>query len=252
MAKQTDALALPEDFSLVAQVQDMAELQESLEGLEGNIDHFSLARLKTPSGGATQWSVEQADGSIDTPSVIRGVIIAATSTRQRYKQKYGEGGGGGQPDCSSTGPDALAQGVGDPGGPCADCALRLWVGDTNPTCQARRHLLICTQYGLLPYFLSVAPGSVSKWTDYLTKCVPVPAHRLITDVGLVVKESRSTSSPIKYSQVTFAKAGVITDPKEIEFIDGLRHTLGGVAQAAAADEAAAVVERVTNGGDTGD
>lgn len=130
-----------------------------------------LTRIKWPGGGGTTWEIPSARGEIATKE-ITGVILAAHTTRGFWKNPWeGQTGEEARPDCSSL--DGIV-GEGDPGGVCEKCPLNEFGTAVNDKggagagkgCKERRVLFVLPRDGILPYVISVPPGSLAALKSY--------------------------------------------------------------------------------------
>lgn len=177
-------------------------LAEDCDGLE-----FSLDKIKIPSGGGTAFEVPtDEEGETDMVKEITGVILYNHATNSYYKEKYS--GGSNPPDCGSF--DGKV-GVGTPGGDCKTCPYnKFGSGDgKSKACKNRRMLYILQENEFFPVVLSLPPGSVGSYTNYVKRLVSkgLRPNSVVTKITL---KKVASSDGINYSQAVFKNDRLLT------------------------------------------
>lgn len=198
----TDKLApiTDQQFPLLAAGEENAKaVTLALRENVGEVGLFDLSSIKFPSGGGTTWEVE----TLEEPKAekkLSVVILAAQTARAYYATSIEESGGNTPPDCSS--PDGTA-GHGTPGGDCAACPFAAWGSGRDgrgKACQERKQLLILTEYGALPYLLSVPPTSLKALRKYMLALTgqSLPYYGVVTELSLT---KSSNAAGIEYAEL---------------------------------------------------
>jgi hypothetical protein len=200
-------------FAPDAIAETLALIDENL-GSEA-FNPLMFPRIRVPSGGGLEFRVEGASGE-RSARTLDGIIMATRHARAYWKIPYGRKGAGKKPpDCTST--DGF-RGVGDPGGPCADCPFAQFGTATNPdgskgtgqACKDLRQLLILLEGEALPHLLSVPPTSIRKFTSY-TMNLTSARTRYWGGVTRLSLERASSEGGIDYARIDF-KLIVKLDP----------------------------------------
>lgn len=196
-------LAQTSGYAALANRADMdTTFAEDCDGLE-----FSLDRIKIPAGGGTAFEVPtDEEGTTDMVKEITGVILHSHSVNSYYVQKYS--GGSNPPDCGSF--DGKT-GTGNPGGVCKDCPYnKFGSGDgKSKACKNRRMLYILQENEFFPVVLSLPPGSVGSYSNYVKHLI----SKGLRPGGVVTKISlkKSTSADgISFSQAVFKNERLLT------------------------------------------
>ena len=217
-----------------------AIIEENLGGQP--ISAFNLDRIKVPGAGGLVWSVPSIGG--DEPAkAIKGIIIYWKSPRVYWQTSYGAGEMT-PPDCASV--DGVC-GVGNPGGPCADCGLNQWgsavEGSKKKACKEMRQLFVLMPGNILPVVISLPPtsiGPISKFNLQLANKALRYWHMI---VELTLDRVVTKVSNIPYSVVNIKPAGRL-DPEMIEQLSAYREQMIPILNATTprADEYAAASE----------
>lgn len=200
---------------------ETSELQELIQENIGS-DSLSvrdLDRVKVPSGGGTVWEVPSLEGT-DATKTIEGVIIHRTTSRGYWPNKYD--GSNDPPACASD--DGVLgipndeheeyQGMDLPGGPCVECPFNEFGSDAEgigKACKETRQLFMLTPDSLIPFVITVPPGSLANVKAYTMRLMR--SRLRLTDVVTVVSLDKTKSKGgIDYSQVQL-RAGARLDPE---------------------------------------
>ncbi len=184
-------------YAVLANLDTLKELlTEDCQGLE-----FTFDRFKIPSGGSTAFEVPGEDDS-DTQMVkeVEGVILLQHPAYAYYLEKYT--GGNNPPDCGSF--DGV-QGVGNPGGACAECPYNQFGSGEGQSkaCKNRRMIYILQEGELLPMVLSLPTGSLKEFTKYLKRQLS-KGRRLNQVVTKISLKKATSNSGIAFSQAVFS------------------------------------------------
>ena len=177
-------------------------LAEDCDGLE-----FSLDKIKIPSGGGTAFEVPtDEEGETDMVKEITGVILYNHATNSYYREKYS--GGSNPPDCGSF--DGKV-GVGTPGGDCKTCPYNKFGSGEGKSkaCKNRRILYILQENEFFPVMLSLPPGSVGSYTNYVKRLVSkgLRPNSVVTKITL---KKASSADGINFSQAVFKNDRLLT------------------------------------------
>ena len=200
-------LAKVPTFAIQALTDDQAAIMAEVFE-EERPSLFDFDELKIPAGGAQNWAIEDETGEEKTAKTIDGILVAT----QRVRAYYAEGFSGESkpPDCYS--PNA-SDGIGAPGGTCADCPFSQWGSAVNEkgeasggqACSERRHCLILLPDSVLPMFLDVPPTSVKAIKQYGFRLggKGVRTNAVLTQFGL----EKGKSGSFEYSKLTLKNLG---------------------------------------------
>jgi hypothetical protein len=189
-----------------------------------DMSSFELPRIKCPPGASTVWRLDTPDGKEHTRE-IEGIVLAWRLARAYSRRSLHDGGGGQPPDCSSK--DGF-YGVGDPGGPCADCRLSKFGSSTKgggrgQACKQMRQLLLVRPRETVPYLLSVPPTSLRAASQYFFMLLgrQVPHWGVTTKIRL---ERTKNQDDGKYARMVFT-AGRRLTPAERDVIQPYRRQM---------------------------
>ena len=176
-----------------------AELREVYSENLGNesISAFDLERVTVPSGGGTQWTIQDIEEGERSVKKIEGIIIYWRNVRVYYETKFS--GGNERPDCVS---DDGVRGVGDPGGVCTECPYAQWGSDESggQKCQQKKMLFVLQRDSMLPLVISVPPTSIKAIKGYFLRLTAkmVPYWAVVTKLELAKTKNEAG---ISYSVV---------------------------------------------------
>lgn len=226
MTKKTDAI---QPFTLSTDLVNAADLLRENLGDEA-LSRGSLFKLTVPGSGGKFWEIiDPETGEESSAKSVRGVILGKRKTRVYFSKPFG-GDEKNVPDCSSedgkVGTPNLEILEEDPehifhpyladGGEkvCASCPLNEFTKDEkgrtkSKPCQERIELVLLLEGTILPSILSVPPGSLRNFSDYMTRLTQVvtPFHSVVTEFGLEKVEQGGNT----FSKVTFANIRKLTD-----------------------------------------
>lgn len=205
MSKKEE-LAITSGFMALADFNMNAAMAEELDGLEGGFD-----RVKIPSGGSTLFELPGDDP--DEPEAVKefsAVILYHHPVLQYYKEKYT--GGSNPPDCGSF--DGV-NGVGEPGGVCAKCALsQFGSGENNgKACKNRRRLFLLREGEIFPLILSLPTGSLKEYSRYIKRLLSRGNKSNMVVTRFTLKKATNASG-IAYSQAAFAVDRLLTTEEQ--------------------------------------
>lgn len=195
---------------LMVMDSDYVVLQESPEKIKAvlkanvgptGLTRGDLQRIKMPTGGATNWSVENIRGKEESVDEIEGIIVEKRPARVFWSEPIEKTGGSSPPDCASDGGDV---GVGNPGGNCHRCPMNVFGSDVKggkgKACKELNLLFLLTREKLLPKLLAITPGSLTTVRKYLLALVDerLPFYAVTTKFRL---ERAKNSSGISFAKV---------------------------------------------------
>jgi len=189
-----------------------------------------ITRIKVPSGGGSTFEVPTVSGPEPTKE-IEGMILKIVPMRMYWKTGL-EDGDSGPPDCRS---DDMIEGIGDPGGKCANCPMNQFGSDERTggkLCKEKRNIFLLTPQALLPYNLSCpvkSIGNLKKYKQDLTR-EGYGLSRVTTRIAL---ESDKNKNNITYSRLTFQFGKMLT-PEQISIVRQYKKAFDGVFERAAA------------------
>jgi len=148
-------------FTAVMDKETMEVAAEDLAGLQLTFD-----RIKIPAGGSTAFEIPGDEDEPDMVKEIKGVILLHHPAYAYYKDKYT--GGSNPPECGSFNG---VQGIGTPGGACAECPFNQFgSGDgQSKACKNRRMIYVLMENELFPMVLSLPTGSLKEFTKYIKR-----------------------------------------------------------------------------------
>ncbi len=196
MSKENTAMTTQEYGYLALANVDLAELMaEELDGLD-----VAFEKAKIPSGGGLAFEIPGEDGEPEMVREIIGVVLHQHCLNTRYKTKFN--GASNPPDCVSyTGTD----GIGNPGGACAECPLNQYGSGENggKACQNRRRLFVLREGELFPLVLSLPTCSLPEFTRYLKRLISKGRKSNAVVTRFTLKKATSKGGVV-YSQAQFA------------------------------------------------
>lgn len=190
------AFVLPEmvegDFS-----QD--ELAEDTEGMQ-----LSLLRVKIPSGGTLQFEIPSGDPeNPDYAKTLEGVILFH-HPNNAYWPEGSEFDDSTSPLCSST--DGK-QGIGEPGGVCASCALNQFgsaAEGAGKACKNMRTLYLLRNGDYMPLQVTLSPTSLKPFREFVNQSFVLRrrvSYGSVVQIGL----KRMNNGTNDYSVATFRR-----------------------------------------------
>jgi hypothetical protein len=193
-------------YAVVAQKELTAIVADNLDGEP--LDEFDLPQIKTPSGGATVWTVPASTGDENTDT-IEGVVIHVGKRRQYWESPDPSGE---PPDCSSR---DLVTGQGNPGGPCGVCPHNEFGTSVKQSgepgrgkaCKESRAIFMYRASDHMPIVLSCSPASLGVWKKYLLGLKQNYYHT-ITRFTL---GGEKNADGIKYAELQPTQVGLVPD-----------------------------------------
>jgi hypothetical protein len=179
---------------------------------QAGIQALDLPRIKVPSGDSIMWKILTLEGE-ESAKTIEGIILAWRTGRLYWKKALAEGGRQ-PPDCTSR--DGFV-GIGDPGGPCAQCPYARFGSSTKgkgQACKQIRQLLLVRPDEVLPCLLSVPPTSLKSASQYFMALLAraIPYWGVITKISL---EKATNENGIIYAKMTFAGGKLLSAQERI-------------------------------------
>ena len=210
----TKELAVKNEAEFPALAQDPKVLAEALaENLGGGaISPFDLDRIGIPSGGGLAWAVPALDGTEDAAKELVGIITHVQNARAYWHNPYGGGEGAVPPDCVS---DDAVNGVGDPGGLCAQCPYAAFGSDSRQrgqACKLIQRLFLLRPGASLPVVVNLPPGSLKGARKYLLRLVS-NSKRASSVLTRLTLEKDKNADGIVYSKAVFAMVGSLDQPQ---------------------------------------
>ena len=182
-------------FASLAGVDALGSAAEDLAGLTLTFD-----RIKIPAGGSTAFEIPGDGDEPEMVKEVKGVILLHHPAYAFYREKYT--GGMNPPDCGSFNG---VQGIGHPGGLCANCPYNQFGSGEGQAkaCKNRRMIYILLENELFPLILSLPTGSLKEFTKYLKRQLSRgrKLSQIVTRIGL---KKATSASGIAYSQATFS------------------------------------------------
>lgn len=205
----TELVKAGEESSFAVLKMDQQELRELIEENLGgdSLSVRDLDRVKVPAGGGTTWEVPTFEGEVHSKE-IRGIVIHR-ATRRAYwpKKELSED----PPDCASN--DGI-EGVGEPGGACAECPFNEFQSGhdgISKACKEMRQLFILTEDSLIPIVVTIPPGSLANVKAYFLRLLR--AQKKSTDVVTVLSlEKAKSKGGIDFARVVL-NAGQQLEPE---------------------------------------
>ena len=232
--QNTTALMENEKFVLPAMVESefsSEELAEDMDGLQ-----MSFQRVKIPAGGTIQFELPSDDPeNPDYAKMLVGVILHNHATCA-YWPEGSEYDDNTAPLCSSV--DGK-QGIGDPGGACAACALNRFGTDPNgkgKACKNMRILYLLRSGEYMPIQLTLPPTSISPFREFLNQSFAIRRRATfgsVVQIGLK-KMNNGTND---YSVATFRRLYDFTGEELAQiraYADTFKEQVKGIQQQRAA------------------
>ena len=203
MNNQNTNLAEPKKFILPADMPEgdftQEELAEDMEGLQ-----MSFPRIKIPSGGTLQFELPSDDPeNPDYEKNLVGVILFH-HPNNAYWPEGREYDDNTAPFCSSV--DGK-QGIGEPGGICASCALNEFgsaAEGAGKACKNMRVLYLLRSGDFMPLQVTLPPTSLKPFREFMNQSFLL---RRRTSYGSVIQIGLKKMSNGKddYSVATFRR-----------------------------------------------
>ena len=181
-------------FAALANTDILSDAAEDLAGLT-----FTFDRIKIPAGGSTAFEIPGENDETEMVKEIRGVILHNHPAYAYYRVKYQ--GGSNPPDCGSFNG---VQGIGFPGGLCAECHYNQFGSGEGQAkaCKNRRMVYILMENELFPMVLSLPTGSLKEFTKYVKRQLS-KGRKLSQIVTKISLKKASSASGIAFSQAVF-------------------------------------------------
>lgn len=215
----TMALTKPEAlFPVLAGEAQAAELMEAIEANigGGEVDVWSLDRIKVALGGGTRWELPTLEGSTSVEQ-FRGIILHIEEGRGFWDSLEIDGS---PPDCSSRN---CRTGWGhrwkdDDEGPhdCASCKWSQWgskaehdpsaVGSNAQACGRKDGIFVLLEGESLPKVVQAPTGSLKWCRKYMMRLASasVPKHAALT-VFRLAKDKNKAGQPFSRIEFSIAK-----------------------------------------------
>jgi len=186
--------------------EELADLVTANIG-DDDLDAFDLPRAVNPSDKATDWSIEGLDEKPETVDTIEGVIIHHRTIRAYWEKEYS--GSGGPPDCSSI--DAR-QGVGTPGGKCADCPLTAFGSGKNNSqaCRIIKQLFMIREGEILPTTVNITAVNVKIPKKYMLDLLSKKRKKFNRVITKITNVTDKSNSGFNYAKTIFSVSGVLS------------------------------------------
>jgi hypothetical protein len=209
------------DYAIVKKgEQGVSLLKETLDGQD--VNEFSLARVRMPSGGGSSWEVPTLGGT-ESMKELQGVVVFSKQSRSFWSNPYQ--GGNEPPDCSA--PDAkhaiASEGVEIPATLdgetnrllCDTCKFSEWGSSETGSkrgqaCRLTRQLFLIVPDRMLPLVVSLPPTSLKRASAYFLTLADYSKDykRIITRIGL---EKASGQDVPDFSVATFSAGEDLED-----------------------------------------
>ena len=157
----------PVNFQLPAIVDSSFTAEDLADDMEGM--QVSFQRIKIPAGGTLQFEIPTDDpDNPDYTKTLEGVLLFHHSSNAYWAEgsEYDEDT---SPLCSSV--DGK-QGIGEPGGSCAMCALNQYgtaAEGRGKACKNMRVLYLLQDGQYMPIQLSLPPTSLRPFRDFMNQ-----------------------------------------------------------------------------------
>ncbi len=175
------------------------ELAEDMEGLQ-----MSFPRIKIPAGGALQFEIPSDDPeSPDYAKTLVGVILS-NFPNNAYWPEGSEYDDSATPLCSSV--DGK-QGIGEPGGSCAACALNRFgsaAEGNGKACKNMRVLYLLRSGEFMPLQVTLPPTSLKPFREFMNQSFLLrrrATYGSVVQIGL----KKMSNGKDDYSVATFRR-----------------------------------------------
>lgn len=200
---QNNALAGQETFMLPAAIPEgdftQEELAEDMEGLQ-----ISFPRIKIPGGGALMFEIPSDDPeNPDYAKTLEGAILFH-HPNNAYWPEGSEYDDNANPLCSSV--DAK-QGIGEPGGSCAACALNQFgsaAEGNGKACKNMRVLYLLRSGEFMPLQVTLPPTSLKPFREFMNQSFMLrrrATYGSVVQIGL----KKMSNGKDDYSVATFRR-----------------------------------------------
>lgn len=199
-------------FSIAA--LEVSDLKEIIRDNLAPMGRVQCERVKMPSAGGLAFEVTDENGAPLPTAELVGILIDHYPVNAYWPDVFG--GGSNPPACSAL--DGKV-GVGEPGGPCAQCKFNQWGSDERTeggrgkACKNLHRLYLLPLGDVLPLMIAAPPTSLSNIAGYmrlLTSKAKKPFYAVTTRIKL---EKATNAGGIVYSRATFSRAGDIPADK---------------------------------------
>ena len=200
---QNNALAEQDRFMLPAAMPEgeftQEELAEDMDGLQ-----MSFPRIKIPGGGALMFEIPSDDPeNPDYAKTLEGVILF-NHPNNAYWPEGSEYDDNSNPLCSSV--DAK-QGIGEPGGSCASCALNQFgsaAEGAGKACKNMRVLYLLRSGEFMPLQVTLPPTSLKPFREFMNQSFMLrrrATYGSVVQIGL----KKMNNGKDDYSVATFRR-----------------------------------------------
>ena len=226
------AIFMPTEFDALDADEEMQAALAANGEAEGNISASDLVRIKTPSGGSTNWIIETIAGEEMTDE-IEGVLVSYQATGVLWPNDDPQDGD--KPvlrTFNPSSPHAVAELVGNEEDipkamqkELARCKIsdgvydwnqlsyNAWGSGANGTgkrCKEQRMLFILRKNDVYPVLVTCQPGSLSAMTKFFKQLTPTlrkPYWHAVVSLKLTCE--KSAGKGVKFSRIKPTLSGCI-------------------------------------------
>lgn len=208
-SKSEIAKVEPQGFAIAA--LEVGNIREIIADNLVPMGRVQCERVKIPAGGGLAFEVTDENGTPVPTAEITGIIVDHYPVNAYWAEAFG--GGSNPPQCSAL--DGRT-GVGDPGGPCAQCPKNQWGSDgvgRGKACKNLHRLYVLPVDDILPLLIAAPPTSLANIGGYmrlLTSKAKKPHWAVVTRVRL---EKAVNKEGIGYSRAVFTRADEVPTEK---------------------------------------
>ena len=209
-------VAKVETFELPILTEEVREaMEEELDGM-----NLSFGRVKMPSGGGLTFELPGEDeNNPEIVTEIVGVIVDKHPLNGCWLEKYN--GQNNPPDCSAL--DGK-NGIGNPGGHCAECPYNQWGSGTddegNSTkgkkCKNMYRIYIQREGEMFPLLITLPPTSLGNLTNYVARRLLPRNLRSYGAITRISLKKATSNNGITYSQAVFSFAGKLGNEQVVQ------------------------------------
>ncbi len=225
--KTIQAVGSQGSFSIAA--LESCDLKEVVKENLSDLGRIQFERVKMPSGGGLSFEVSDENGNPVPVTEIVGIIVDRYPVNAFWPDRFQ--GANNPPQCVAM--DGR-EGVGNPGGLCAQCRHNQWGSDADgrgKACKNLHRIYVLPPGDILPLLIALPPTSLANFNAYmlrLTNKAKKPYWTVVTKIKL---EKATNSQGITYSKAVFSKVSDVPADKLAElkaYIESLKPLMRSV------------------------
>jgi hypothetical protein len=226
----TGQLVKASEYAVTKSAENVGEIIKANLGNSG-LSPNDLDRIKMPTGGGLQWTVNTVSGEAHLKELV-GIVVHWSDEKAYWAKSLGDGAAPGNPDCFSR--DGVT-GKGLPGGNCKNCLFNKFESAKGgkakgKACKDMRSLFMIRKDDMLPVCIVLPPTSITVVRKYFTRLVSagLPVYAVETRLEL---DKAKNDAGIAYAVVRPSMVRVAdkeTLDKILAFMSGLKSSLSRI------------------------